>query len=51
MIERERDCEPVPHDLVHAVHALKADVSQWTGHGPCVHACVSALCGQAAPPF
>ena len=26
MIARERDCEPVPHDLVHVVQALKARV-------------------------
>ena len=51
MTLRDRDCEPVPHDLVHVVQALKADVSQWIGHGPSVHACVSLVCGHAAPPF
>jgi hypothetical protein len=47
---RLRDCEPVPHDLVQVVQALKAEVAQWIGHGPWLHARVSALCGQAAPP-
>jgi hypothetical protein len=47
---RLRDWVPVPHDLVQPVQALKAEVVQWIGHGPCVQARVSALCGQAAPP-
>jgi len=51
LIERERDCVPVPHDLVHGVQALKARTVQWIGHGPWLQACVSALCGQAAPPL
>jgi hypothetical protein len=50
LIERERDCEPVPHDLVHVVQALKARTVQWIGHGPWLQACVWAVCGQAAPP-
>jgi len=48
---RERDCAPAPHDFVHAVHALKAVVAQCTGHAPWLQTCVSALCGQAAPPL
>ena len=48
---RLRDCEPVPHDLVHVVQALKVLTEQWIGHGPCVHGRVSALCGQASPPY
>jgi hypothetical protein len=51
LIERERDCVPVPHDLVHVVQALKARTVQWIGHGPCVHERVSAVCGQDLPPF
>jgi hypothetical protein len=47
---RLRDWVPLPHDLVQAVQALKAVVSQWIGHGPSVQACVSAVCGHAAPP-
>jgi len=48
---RLRDCAPVPHDLVHAVQAEKAEVSQWIGHGPPPHDLVSAECGHAAPPY
>lgn len=47
---RERDCAPVPHDFVHAVQGLNADVWQRTGHGPRLHTFVSAVCGHAAPP-
>jgi hypothetical protein len=47
---RLRDCEPVPHDVVQAVQAPKAEVAQWIGHGPWLHDAVSAVCGQAAPP-
>jgi hypothetical protein len=50
LIERERDCEPVPHDLVHLVQALKARTVQWIGHGPWLHGRVSVTCGQATPP-
>ena len=50
-MERLRCCEPVPHDLLHTVQALKAEVAQWTGHGPSVHACVSAVCAHALPPL
>jgi hypothetical protein len=51
LIERERDCEPVPHDLVHVVQALKALATQWIGHGPWLHGLVSAPCGHFLPPF
>jgi len=51
LIERERDCVPVPHDLVHGVQALKARTVQWIGHGPWLHGRVSAVCGQRAPPL
>ena len=51
MTERLRDCEPAPHDLVHVLHAPKADTLQCSGQGPWLHACVSAVCGHAAPPF
>ena len=51
MTERARCCEPVPHDRVHVLQAPKADTAQCTGHGPWLHACVSAVCGHAAPPF
>ena len=47
---RLRDCVPVPHDLVHVDQASKAEVAQWTGHGPSLHGCVSAACGHVAPP-
>ena len=48
---RLRDCVPVPHDLVQVDQALKAEVAQWIGHSPWLHACVSAVCGHAAPPY
>jgi hypothetical protein len=51
MMERLRDWFPVPHDLVHVVQAENALALQWIGHGPWLHACVSAVCGHAAPPF
>jgi phosphohistidine phosphatase SixA len=50
LIERERDCEPVPHDLVHVVQALKARTVQWIGHGPWLQTCVSSVCGHSLPP-
>jgi hypothetical protein len=37
--------------LVHVDQVPKPEVAQWTGHGPSVHTCVSAVCGHAAPPF
>jgi hypothetical protein len=49
--ERLRDCAPLPHDLVHVDQAPKAEVAQWIGHGPRLHACVSAVCGHATPPY
>jgi hypothetical protein len=48
---RERDCTPAPHDLVHVVQALKLPLTQSTEHACALHARVSALCGQAVPPF
>ena len=51
MMERERDCAPVPHDLVHVDQAPNADVAQWIGHGPWLHACVSAVWLQGLPPL
>ena len=48
---RLRDCAPVPHDLVHVDQAPNADVAQWIGHGPWLHACVSAVWLQALPPL
>ena len=50
-IDRVRDCNPVPHDLEHADHALKLDTTQCTGQACVLQACVSALWGQALPPF
>ena len=47
---RDRDCSPVPHDLLHAPQTLNADATQWIGHGPWSHGVVSALCGHAVPP-
>jgi hypothetical protein len=51
LIERERDCEPVPHDLVHVVQALKARTVQWIGHGPCVHTTFWVAGGHVLPPW
>ena len=50
MTVRLRDCAPVPHDLVQVDQAEKAEVAQCTGHGPWLHAWVSAVCGHALPP-
>ena len=47
---RLRDCTPPAQDWLHVSHALKAATTQWCGHGPSLHACVSAECGHAAPP-
>jgi len=47
---RLRDCAPVPHDLVQVVHALKALVAQWIGHGPLPQERVVMLAGHALPP-
>jgi hypothetical protein len=47
---RERLWLPVPHDLVHVVHAPNAGTTQSMGHMCELHMRVSALCGQAAPP-
>ena len=52
-IEREREAVPLPHDRVHALHGLNADVSQWTGQGPLLHSRIWVFVfafGQAAPP-
>ena len=51
MTLRERDCAPVPHDLVHVVHALKLDTTQCEAQACVLHARVSPECGQATPPF
>ena len=51
MCVRERDCAPVPHDLVHVVQAPKVATWQSAGHVCALHARVSAECGHAAPPF
>ena len=50
-IERERNCDPVPHDFVYVVHALNAVAAQWIEHGPWLHGFVSAPCGHFLPPF
>ena len=51
MTLRLRDCAPPPHDLVHVLQLENALVTQCTGHGPWLHACVSAECAHAWPPF
>lgn len=50
VIERERLCAPVPHVLVHEVHADQADVAQCTGHEPRLHCSVSTSGPHAGPP-
>ena len=47
---RLRDCEPVPHDLVHVDHAPKVPVTQSVAQGASLHARVSAECAHASPP-
>jgi hypothetical protein len=51
VMERERLCEPPPQLRVQVDHAEKADVTQWIGHGPSLHACVSESTSQATPPY
>jgi hypothetical protein len=48
--ERERVCEPVPHDRLHALQALNSLTTQCSGHGPRVHSCEVAPT-QSAPPL
>ena len=47
MTDRDRLCDPVPHDLVHGVYAVKADTKQCDGHGPCEHAVTFTSSGHA----
>ena len=48
---RVRDCEPVPHDLLHVEYAeLHSDNTQSTGHACVLHVCTSVSSGQATPP-
>jgi hypothetical protein len=42
---------PLPHDLVHVDHAEKADVTQWIGQGPLVHARISLVAPHMRPPW
>jgi hypothetical protein len=44
---RERDCVPVPHDLVHVVQALNCDTTQWPAQACALHARCSFRYGQA----
>ena len=48
--DRDRDCAPVPHEVVHVDHALKLDTTQCLTHGCALHANVSAVCGHGLPP-
>ena len=50
-IERLRDCEPVPHDFVHADHAPNADTVQWTTHACSLHERASRRFGHSTPPY
>jgi hypothetical protein len=47
---RVRCCEPPPHDLVHADHALKVDTAQSIGQGKVLQLLVSFAYGHATPP-
>ena len=51
MMERERDCAPVPHDLVHVDQALYSDTAQSTGQGEVLHMRLSSRYGHAYPPW
>ena len=48
---RARDCAPVPHDTVQALHAENEETVQWTGHGPFEHACCAAVTSSHVPPY
>ena len=45
MMERERDCAPVPHDLVHVDQALYSDTAQSCGHALVLHSRLSSRYG------
>ena len=47
---RDLDCDPVPHDLVHVVHAVKLDTTQCTGQLCVLQGRVSLRYGHAYPP-
>ena len=47
MTLRERDCTPVPHDLVHVVQALKPDTTQCEAQACVLQARCSLRYGQA----
>ena len=48
--ERVRDCEPVPHVLVHVVQAWKPLTTQLRAQACWLHARVSSVCAQLLPP-
>ena len=50
-LARLRFCEPAPHDLVQVDHGPNASGLQLTGHACVLQLRVSAVCGQALPPF
>jgi hypothetical protein len=48
-MERERDCAPVPHDLVQVDQASNADVAQWMAHWCWLQTRVSSRVHSAPP--
>ena len=50
MTLRVRVLEPAPHDLVHSVHTLHAEVPQWIGQAPWAQATVWVRASQVTPP-
>ena len=47
---RERDCAPVPHDLVQVDQALKADTTQWPAQACSLHVRTWRRYGHFLPP-
>ena len=50
-MERDRFCEPPPHDFVHVVHTLQRPTEQSDGHAWALQGRVSLPCGHGIPPF
>ena len=49
-MERLRCCEPMPHELVHAVQVENDDTTQSVEHAWLLQERASSACGQALPP-
>jgi hypothetical protein len=50
-LDREAYWLPLPHVLVHVLHAVHASVKQSVAHACVLQSCVSDTCGHALPPL